>query len=155
MKRVVFLLVLLWDLSAFGQDVFSGMKRELYHLGARGYGIEILCTNIAVKDDVLYLMFTIKNESALSYELSTPWFVVESLRRTRRGLQYEKAVFPGQCTGMGTVGPDSERRLVFSFDKIVLLRGQVFRVYFYEQGGARNLTMTFSQKDLNHVRQMK
>lgn len=92
-----------------------------------------------MKDDVLYLMFTIKNDSALSYELSTPWFVVESRRRTRRGLQYEKVVFPGQSTGMGTVDPNSERRLVFTFDKIVLLRGQVLRVYFYEQGGVRNL----------------
>lgn len=32
--------------------------------------------------------------------------------------------------------------MVFTFDKLALLRGQVLRVYFYENGGARNLVMT-------------
>ena len=147
-----FLLALLWNLSASGQDVFPGMKRELYHLGAREYGIEMLCTNIAVQDDVLYLIFTIKNDSALSYELSTPWFAVESKRLTRRGLQYEKAVFPLQAYGLGVVPPGAERRLVFTFDKLTLLRGQVLRAYFYETGGSRNLVMTLGMRDINEVK---
>lgn len=106
------------------------MKQELYHIGTRGYGVDILCENIFVKDDVLFLLISLKNGSAVSYSVSSPRFAVESKRRTRRGLQYEKAVFPRQSYGLGTVSPSSEGRMVFTFDKLALLRGQVLRVYF-------------------------
>lgn len=132
----------------------AAMKQELYHIGTRGYGIEMMCENLFVKDDVLFLLISLRNDSAVSYELSAPRFAVESRRRTRRGLQYEKAVFPRQSYGLGTVAPSAEGRLVFTFDKMALLRGQVFRVYFYEKGGARNLVMTFGMRDVNEVRRL-
>ena len=132
----------------------AAMPRELYHLGTRGYGIEIICENIFVKDDVLFLLISLKNESAVSYELSAPRFAVESKRRTKRGLQYEKAVFPKQSYGLGTVQPEGVGKLVFTFDKIALTRGQVFRVYFYEKGGARNFVLTLSAGDVNGARRL-
>lgn len=129
----------------------STMSRELFHIGTRGYGIEVTCENLFVKDDVLFLLISLRNSSAVSYEPSAPRFAVESRRRTRRGLQYEKAVFPRQSYGLGTVAPSAEGRLVFTFDKMALLRGQVFRVYFYEKVGARNLTLTLGMRDVNEV----
>ena len=127
----------------------ASMKKELYHIGTSGYGIQVLCENIFYKDDVLFLLISVKNSSAVSYELASPRFALESARKTRRGLQYEKAVFPWASYGLGTIAPDTEGRLVFTFDKITLVRGQVFRVYFYEKGGARNLVMTLNGKDVN------
>lgn len=141
-----------FSLSSF-KDI-AAMKQELYHIGTRGYGIEVTCENLFVKDDVLFLLISLRNDSAVSYELSAPRFAVESKRRTRRGLQYEKAVFPRQSYGLGTVLPGAEGRMVFTFDKMALLRGQVFRVYFYEKGGARNLTLTVGMEDVNRARRM-
>ena len=86
--------------------------------------------------------------------LSAPRFAVESKRRTRRGLQYEKAIFPKQSYGLGVVRPDGVGKLVFTFDKIALTRGQVFRVYFYEKGGARNFVLTLSAGDVNGARRL-
>lgn len=140
--------------ASFIFDEIVDMKRELYHIGTRGYDIDIQCENLFVKDDVLFLLISVRNDSAVSYELSTPRFAVESRRRTKRGLQYEKAVFPKQSYGLGVIAPASEGRLVFTFDKMALLRGQVFRVYFYEKDGARNLTLTLSQGDVNHVKRL-
>ena len=65
------------------------------------------------------------------------------------GLQYEKAVFPKASYGLSTVAPGACGRMVFTFDKISLVKGQVFRGYFYEKGGARNLVVTVDGKDLN------
>ena len=62
--------------------------------------------------------------------------------------------FQKQSFGLGTVTPSSEPRMVFTFDKLALLRGQVLRVYIYEDGGARNLVMTLSQKDINQLRRL-
>ena len=135
-------------------DKILFMKQELYHIGAKEYGLEVRCENIFVKDDVLFLLVSLRNDSAVSYGVSAPRFAIESKRRTRRGLQYEKAVFPRQSYGLGTVAPSSEGRLVFTFDKLALLRGQVFKVYFYEDGGARNLTLTFNVNDINKARML-
>ena len=41
-----------------------------------------------------------------------------------------------------------------TFDKIALVKGQVFRVYFYEKGGARNLVMTLGLKDVNGAKRL-
>ena len=95
-----------------------------------------------------------RNSSAVRYELATPRFAVESAKRTKRGLQYEKAVFPRASYGLGAVAPDSVGKLVFTFDKIALVKGQVFRVYFYEKGGARNLVVTMNGKDVNGARRL-
>ena len=140
--------------ASFNFEEISNMKQELYHIGMRGYGIDILCENIFVKDDVLFLLISLKNGSAVSYELSAPRFAVESKRRTKRGLQYEKAVFPKQSYGLGVVQPEGVGKLVFTFDKIALTRGQVFRVYFYEKGGARNFVLTLSAGDVNGARRL-
>ena len=143
-----------FSLSAQSFETIATMPKELYHIGAKDYGIEVFCDNLLVKDDVLFVVFTLRNGSAMSYELSDPRFSIESKRRTKRGLQYEKALFPKQACGLGTVPPDSTRRLVFTFDKIALTRGQVFRVYFYEKGGGRNLVLTLSAGDVNGAKRL-
>lgn len=103
---------------------------------------------------MLFLLVSLRNDSAVSYTVSSPRFAVESKRRTRRGLQYEKAVFPKQSYGLGTVTPSSESRMVFTLDKIALIRGQVLRVYFYENGGARSLVITLGANDVNKVKRL-
>lgn len=140
--------------ASFTLEEFASMKQELYHIGTKDYGIEILCENVFYKDDVLFLLVSLRNCSAVSYEMSEPRFAVESKRRTKRGLQYEKAQFPKQVYGLGAIAPDTTGKLVFTFDKISLTRGQVFRVYFYEKGGARNLILTFAPNDINKARRL-
>ena len=143
-----------FSFSAHSFQTISEMSKELYHVGAKDYGIEVFCDNLLVKDDVLFIVFSIKNGSSVSYDLSDPRFAVESKRKTKRGLQYEKAVFPKQSYGLGVVQPEDVGKLVFTFDKIALTRGQVFRVYFYEKGGARNFVLTLSAVDVNGARRL-
>lgn len=71
-----------------------------------------------------------------------------------RWLQTERAVFPKQVFGLGPVAPGTEGRFVFTFDKLVLVRGQVLRVYFYEDGGVRNFVMTLEAGDVNGARRL-
>ena len=130
------------------------MQPELFHLGTNGYGINILCENIFYKDDVLFLLISLHNGSAVSYGLSDPRFSVESKRRTKRGLQYEKAIFPRQAHGLGVIQPDATGKMVFTFDKISMTRGQVFRIYFYERGGARNFVLTLGMNDINKAKRL-
>ena len=43
---------------------------------------------------------------------------------------------------------------VFTFDKVSLTRGQVFRIYFYEKGGARNYVLTLGMNDVNKAKRL-
>lgn len=135
-------------------DKLVSMKPELFHLATRAYDIDIRCENIFYKDDVLFLLISLHNRSTVSYGLSDPRFSVESKHRTKRGLQYEKAVFPKQSYGLGVTAPDATRKMVFTFDKVSLTRGQVFQIYFYEKGGARNYVMTLGMNDVNKAKRL-
>ena len=133
-------------------SVFEGLsqlERGIYHIGDVQYDIRIMCENIAIKDDVTYLVLSLKNMSAVSYAMSSPRFVIESKRKTKRGLVYEKQIFPKHCYGECVTAPETESRIVYSFDKVTLAKGQVFRIYFYEDGGPRNFVLSFGVKDIN------
>ena len=123
--------------------------KSLYHIGSKGYGISIFCDNVFIKDDVMYVVLNIENKSATTYSLSEPRFSIESKKRTKRGLVYEKQLFPKNILGMEPIATNTQSRMVFSFDKISVLQGQVFRAYLYESGGTRNYVVTFSEKDIN------
>jgi hypothetical protein len=96
-----------------------------------------------------YLVLSLKNMSAVSYAMSSPRFVIESKRKTKRGLVYEKQISPKHCYGEGVTAPHTASRIVYSFDKVTLAKGQVFRIYFYEDGGPRNFVLSFGMRDLN------
>lgn len=75
------------SLSLSSLSNIATMKQELYHIGTLGYGLQIPCENIFYKDDVLFLLISVRNSSAVSYELATPRFAVESAKRAKRGLR--------------------------------------------------------------------
>ena len=128
------------------------LEREIYHIGDVAYDIKVLCENVIIKDDVTYIVLSIENGSAVSYSMSTPRFVVESKRKTKRGLVYEKQLFPKHTSGETVTAPGTVSRMEFSFDKVTLVKGQVFRIYLYEDGGPRNFVLSFGVRDVNKMR---
>lgn len=139
------------DLSRWSPDVvevLDSLEREIYHIGDVAYDIKVLCENVIIKDDVTYIVLSIENSSAVSYSMSSPRFVIESKRKTKRGLVYEKQLFPKRTSGECTVAPGTMSWLVFSFDKVTLVKGQVFRIYLYEDDGPRNFVLSFGVRDL-------
>ena len=129
-------------------EVLDTLEREIYHIGDVAYDIKIHCENVIIKDDVTYIVLSIENGSAVSYSMSTPRFVVESKRKTKRGLVYEKQLFPKHTSGETVTAPGTVSRMEFSFDKVTLVKGQVLRIYLYEDGGPRNFVLSFGVRDL-------
>ena len=128
--------------------VSDTLEREIYHIGNVAYDIKVLCENVIIQDDVTYIVLSVENGSAVSYSMSSPRFVIESKRKTKRGLVYEKQLFPKQTSGESVTAPGTVSRMVFSFDKVTLIKGQVFRIYLYEDGGQRNFVLSFGVRDL-------
>ena len=128
--------------------VSDTLEREIYHIGNVAYDIKVLCENVIIQDDVTYIVLSVENGSAVSYSMSSPRFVIESKRKTKRGLVYEKQLFPKQTSGESVTAPGTVSRMVFSFDKVTLVKGQVFRIYLYEDGGPRNFVLSFGVRDV-------
>ena len=142
------------DLSRWSPDVvkvLDSLEREIYHIGDVAYDIKVLCENVIIQDDVTYIVLSVENGSAVSYSMSSPRFVIESKRKAKRGLVYEKQLFPKRTSGETVTAPETTSRMVFSFDKVTLVKGQVFRIYLYEDGGPRNFVLSFGVRDMNHT----
>lgn len=127
-------------------------RQSLWHISTRQYGIEVVCVNILTYSDITYLVFDVRNTSGVSYECPDATFVVESRRRTSKSLVYDRNIFPKSRHGTLSCAPGSTARIGYSLDKVSLSKDQVLRVYFYEQGGQRELVLTIDSADINRAR---
>lgn len=133
------------------KDVISYPQR-LFHIGERDYDIEVLCEDIFSYSDITYVVLSLRNRSGISYNINDASFVREKKSKRSRGISNDGPVLPRSRYGSLSAGPGAYSRIVYSFDKMSLYKNQVMRVYFYEEGGQRNLTLTISSKDINNAR---
>ncbi len=133
------------------QDVVRGPQR-LWHIASKRYDIEIVCTAILSYSDITYIVFSVDNRSGVSYECPDAAFVVESKKRSRRGVVYDKSLFPRSRSGTASCAPGTTTKIGYSLDKISLAKDQVLRVYFYELGGQRELVLTINSTDVNKAK---
>lgn len=128
---------------------WSGFKRRLFHIADREYGITVQCYDISTANDKTTLVLSLKNQSVLSYQASSPRFVIEGRKSTRKKPQIEKTIYPVSCTNSRiSVSPGGEIIAAYSFDKLTLMKDQVLKVYFYENGGVRNYVITITIRDI-------
>jgi len=126
--------------------------QSLWHISARQYDIEVTCTGILSYSDITYLVFSLRNGSGVSYECPDATFVVESRKRSRRSVVYDRTLFPKSRWGTASCAPKGTTRIGYSLDKVSLSRDQVLKVYFYENGGQREIVLTIGAEDINRAR---
>ena len=126
--------------------------QTLWHISSRQYNIEVTCTNILSYSDITYMVFRLKNKSGVSYECSDATFVVESKKKAKKSVVYDKNIFPKSRYGTLSCAPGETTYIGYTMNKISLAKGQVLNVYFYEQGGQRELLLTIDSSDVNKAR---
>ena len=127
-------------------------RQRVFHIGDRKYDVTSLCEDIFVYSDNTYIVLSVGNRSGVSYETGDATFVIESRKKNKRSVQYEKNLFPKGRYGSLTAKPGSVSRIAYSFDKVTLTKDQVLKVYLYETDGQRNLVMTLSARDINKAK---
>ena len=133
------------------QDVVAA-PQSLWHISTRQYDIELTCTNILSYSDITYIVFSIKNGSGVRYECPDATFVVESKKRSRKSVVYDRNIFPKSRYGTASCAPKQTSQIGYSLDKVSLAKDQVLRVYFYEEGGQRELVLTIDANDINRAK---
>ena len=149
------------DLASSGSDMPSNSfdppilsdivnsPQQLYHIGVKKYGITALCEDIVSYKDVTHIVLSLTNKSSVSYSITDATFVLESKKKGKRAVAFEKGLTPKNRHGSLSAEAGTTTRIAYSFDKMTLADDQVLKVYLYEEGGQRNLVMTISAKDIN------
>lgn len=127
----------------------SSCLQALYHIGARKYGIMVLCENIISYSDMTYIVLSLENRSSVSYNITDATFVVESKKKSKRSVVFEQTLFPKNRFGTLSTEAGHKQIMVYSLNKQTLSENQVIKVYLYEEDGQRNLEMTIDTKDIN------
>ena len=133
------------------QDMASERQR-LFHIADRNYHIEVLCEDVFVSNDVTYFILSLKNRSGISYDCADAGFMIESRKKSRRGLDYQRVLEPKSRYGTLSTASGKASRVVYTMDKVTLSNDQVLSIYIYETGGSRNFTLTLTSKDINDAR---
>ncbi len=129
---------------------WTGFKRRLFHIADKEYGITVQCYDISTANDKTTLVLSLKNQSIISYQTTAPRFVIEGRKTTRKKPQIKKTIYPVSCTNSRiSVSPSGEIIAAYSFDKLTLMKDQVLKVYFYENGGMRNYVLNVCARDVN------
>ena len=109
----------------------------------------VLCENIISYSDMTYIVLSLENRSSVSYNVTDATSVVESKKKSKRYVVFEKTLFPKNRHGSLSTGAGQKQIMVYSLEKQTLSENQVIKVYLYEEGGQRNLEMTIDTKDIN------
>lgn len=127
-------------------------RQRMYHVGQKEYDLTFLCEDVFVYSDNTYFVLSLRNGAGMSYEVGDATFVIESSRKGKRSVQYERNLYPKGRYGSLITAARQTSRIAYSFDKITLTKDQVLKVYLYESGGQRNLVLTLSCSDINKAR---
>ena len=130
-------------------------KQKLYHLGSRKYGITVMCEDIVSYSDITYVVLSVRNRSSVSYNVTDGTFMIESKKKGKRAVSFEKGIQPKNRHGSLSAAPGETVKIAYSFDKLTLASDQVLKIYLYEQGGQRNINVTLSADDINKAGQPK
>lgn len=133
------------------KDVVAA-PQTLYHVSTKAYDISVTCTNILSYSDITYMVFTLANRSGVSYECTDATFVVESKKRSKKSVVYDRNIFPKSRWGTISCAPGETTSIGYTLEKVSLSKDQVLRVYFYENGGQRELVLTVDSKDINKAK---
>lgn len=133
------------------QEVVAA-PQQLYHISTQQYEISVTCTNILSCSDITYMVFSLKNGSGVSYDCTDATFVVESRKRSKKSVVYDKNIFPKSRWGTISCPPGETTVIGYTLEKVSLAKDQVLRVYFYENGGQRELVLTIDAKDINRAK---
>ena len=98
------------------------------------------------------MVFSIVNRFGVSYDCPDATFVVESRKRSKKTVFYDRNIFPKSRWGTISCAPGETTPIGYSLEKVSLAKDQVLKVYFYETGGQRELVLTIDAKDINRAK---
>lgn len=124
-------------------------KRQIKHIGAKGFGIQCLLKGIYTHEELLYFYVDIKNTSNLRYDIDFIRFKLVDKQVMKRVAIQEIPISPVEAYNqiVSIEGGKSERT-VFAFQRFTIPDTKVLQVEIFEKNGGRNYSFMIDNTDL-------
>lgn len=124
-------------------------KRQIKHIGAKGFGIQCLLKGIYTHEELLYFYVDIKNTSNLRYDIDFIRFKLVDKQVMKRVAIQEIPISPVEAYNqiVSIEGRKSERT-VFAFQRFTIPDTKVLQVEIFEKNGGRNYSFKIDNTDL-------
>ena len=97
----------------------------------REYGLQLLCEDLYVRDDNTCFVLSLKNGGGVSYETGDTTFVIESRKKGKRSIQYERNLYTKERSGSLSASPGITSRNLYRFSRVTAPPDRVPTVHMF------------------------
>ncbi len=130
---------------------FIKNRNSVYEKGILGF-----MKGVYVKNNVIYLLFEIKNTSNLDYEIDGEFFNTIPIRKNKEAINLEEKIFnPIWSNEVKTIKKKSWVKLIYAFEKFTLNNDKILNFNLREKNGEREINIVIKPKyiiDAEYIR---
>lgn len=130
---------------------FIKNRNSVYEKGILGF-----MKGVYVKNNVIYLLFEMKNTSNLDYEIDGEFFNTTPIRKNKETINLEEKVFnPIWSNEVKTIKKKSWVKLIYAFEKFTLNNDKILNFNLRERNGEREINIVIKPKyiiDAEYIR---
>ena len=130
-------------------DIYRQNRTDVKGIHTKKYGIEVEVLGIYVFNDVIYIHTCISNDTNISFEVDTRWFIVADRKLTKRTAQQQTPLeILRVCNDPAIERGHQRQRTVFALPKLTISNDKVLLLEIIEKNGARHQTVEIAAKEL-------
>lgn len=138
------------------QSIHGNNYRIIKHIGARGFGIQLLLKGIYSYNGLLFFHVELRNNSSVNYNIDYLTFNIVDKRLIKRTTIQESTLSPVRAYNhITTVGAKKTECIVFAFPIFTIMPEKLLRVDLHEKEGGRNFTFDVENADLVRAREIR
>ena len=138
------------------KSIHANNYRIIKHIGARGFGIQLLLKGIYSYNGLLFFHVELRNNSSVSYNIDYLTFNIVDKRLIKRTTIQESTLSPVRAYNhVTTVGAKKTECIVLAFPVFTIMPEKLLRVDLHEKEGGRNFTFDVENADLVRAREIR
>lgn len=135
------------DMATYAEAI-SIQEKSFWTKGKRKHKVSMALQGIYVKDDILYYHLSVKNHSALNYDIGSLRFYVRDNRNVKRTASQELEMKPLHVYGdpEAPVEGGSTVDLVYVLEKFTIPDAKHLSIELFEKNGGRHLDLSLKNR---------
>lgn len=135
------------------ETIYNRNKREIKHIGSRGYGVQVLLKGIYIDKGKYYFLISISNKTSVPFNVDFISFKIVDKKIAKRTVIQEQSLKPLRVyRPVAAMSVRSSERNVFMLDQFTLADDKVLVIEVFERNGGRGQTMQVENSDLIHAK---
>jgi len=142
------------EIEAYANDAFQSTERFRYGTDEK-FGIWFSLDGLFIKDDVMYMRFTIKNDTYINYDIDQFRCYIRDARKIKRTAAQEIEMRPLLLYNkIDKVKAKQRHTFIFAVSKFTIPDRKIFIVQLMEKNGGRNLELHIKNKKIIKARSL-